>query len=178
VRLLDDQGELLDFQTLTVPVEPDGTESVTLEWEAEEGTHAFTVEAGDDTKIVPLLVEENLEPLADISIVGLDEGEEPQFTVGERIHFVGLGSDPEGEAVTYAWNFGDGGTSDEVEPEHKYDKAGTYTVTVTVTDARGASSTSTFDVEVVNESTPALGAFAIFLVVLVSALVAIVLRKR
>jgi hypothetical protein len=178
VRLLDDSGDILDFHTLTVPVEPDMTETVILEWEAEEGAHIFTVEAGDDTRVITILAEENFAPLADISIVGLDKGDGAEFQVGERIHFVGMGSDPEGEAVTYSWNFGDGGTSEEVEPEHRYEKVGTYTVTVTVTDARGATSTSTVQVDVLPESTPGLAIFTIVLVILVAALMAIIVRKR
>jgi hypothetical protein len=40
---------------------------------------------------------------------------------------------------SYAWNFGDDGTSTEANPFHVYHAAGTYTVTLKVTDDRGAS---------------------------------------
>ena len=178
VRLLDASGALITFHTLTVPLGPDQTESVNLEWASEEGAHTFTIEAGDTKKQVPVLVEKNLPPIASITVLGLDEGDKAEFTEGERIHFISLGSDPEGEAVTYSWNFGDGGTSEDVEPEHKYEKAGTYTATVTVTDARGATGIATFDVEVTDRSTPGLAAFTIIVVVLISALVAAAVRKR
>jgi gliding motility-associated-like protein len=36
---------------------------------------------------------------------------------------------------TYAWDFGDGGTSTQTNPTHGYSAAGTYTVTLSVTDA-------------------------------------------
>ncbi|MCK5252016.1 MAG: hypothetical protein KAQ96_03670, partial [Thermoplasmata archaeon] len=91
VRLLDASGDLITFHTLTVPLQPDQTESVILEWASEEGAHTFTVEAGDATMQVPVMVEENLSPVASISIVGLDEGDKAEFTEGERIHFIGLG---------------------------------------------------------------------------------------
>jgi hypothetical protein len=178
VRLLDAKGDLLTFHTLTTPLEPGGTERVTLEWEPDHGSFVLTVEAGDDTMSISVHVEENFAPVAVIEVLGLEDGDPVEFLVDERIHFVGMGSDPEGETVTYSWNFGDGATSDEVEPEHKYDKAGTYEVTVTVTDARGASSTSTLEVEVREGSVPGLAAFTIILVVLVSALVATVLNRR
>jgi PKD repeat protein len=35
--------------------------------------------------------------------------------------------------VTYAWDFGDGGTSDEANPQHTYNNPGSYDVTLTVT---------------------------------------------
>jgi uncharacterized membrane protein len=37
----------------------------------------------------------------------------------------------------YQWDFGDGATSEETGPWHKYTKPGDYTVTVKVTDAKG-----------------------------------------
>jgi probable HAF family extracellular repeat protein len=61
------------------------------------------------------------------------------------VTFDGTGtSDPDGDALTYSWNFGDdsplgGGTN----PVHEYEAWGTYTVTLTVTDAAGLSSAST-----------------------------------
>tara|TARA_Y100001935_G_scaffold251458_1_gene253413 strand:- start:24306 stop:29834 length:5529 start_codon:yes stop_codon:yes gene_type:complete len=45
--------------------------------------------------------------------------------------------DPNGAIVSYAWNFGDGATSDEQHPTHMYDAVGDYTVTLIVTDNEG-----------------------------------------
>jgi len=42
-------------------------------------------------------------------------------------------------ADSYAWNFGDGGTSNEANPVHVYDQSGAYTVTLTVTNDCGAA---------------------------------------
>ncbi len=47
--------------------------------------------------------------------------------------------DPEGQALTYSWNFGDGGTSNQANPLHTYQIAGSYTATLTVTDTEGGS---------------------------------------
>lgn len=38
--------------------------------------------------------------------------------------------------VTYSWNFGDGGTSTEENPNHTYETMGEYTATLTVTDSK------------------------------------------
>ncbi len=40
---------------------------------------------------------------------------------------------------TYAWDFGDGATSTEVNPTHTYEEPGTYEATLTVTDAAGTT---------------------------------------
>lgn len=41
--------------------------------------------------------------------------------------------------VTWAWSFGDGGTSTLQNPSHTYTTAGTYTVTLTATNAAGSN---------------------------------------
>jgi PKD repeat protein len=48
-------------------------------------------------------------------------------------------NDPDGSIVTYAWDFGDGGSSTEANPSHTYSDVGTYSATLTVTDDDNAS---------------------------------------
>lgn len=67
-------------------------------------------------------------------------------------------------ANTYFWDFGDGKTSTEFEPEHSYEAVdGTYTVTLTVSDAKGLSDTYSEVVNIVdNGITPAIELFEVY----------------
>ena len=56
-------------------------------------------------------------------------------------------SDPDGDALTYAWTFGDGASSSEVNPTHTYTEPGVYQATLTVTDTAGAAAAASVTVE-------------------------------
>ena len=65
----------------------------------------------------------------------------PYSSDGGTVHFDGSRSvDLDGDALSYAWDFGDGATGSGVAPTHDYQIDGSYTVTLVVTDSRGASS--------------------------------------
>lgn len=57
-------------------------------------------------------------------------------------------------ATTYAWDFGDGNTSTEVDPINTYPGEGTYTVTLTASDALGVTSTVSQTITVVEPAAP------------------------
>ena len=60
------------------------------------------------------------------------------------ITFDGSGSfDPDGNIVSYDWDFGDGNTGTGVSPTNTYAAAGDYTVTLVVTDDAGDTGTDT-----------------------------------
>jgi PKD repeat protein len=64
------------------------------------------------------------------------------------VSFSGAGStDPEGGALTYSWNFGDGATATGISPSHTFVAAGgapaRFDVTLTVTDPAGMSHQTT-----------------------------------
>ena len=68
-------------------------------------------------------------------------------------------SDPDGDVLTYAWDFGDGTTGTGKTPQHTYADNGNYVVTLTVTDPAGAEASTTTAVTVFNVA-PTVAAFA------------------
>lgn len=74
------------------------------------------------------VTEQNRAPIADAD--GPYSG-----VAGLPISFDGSGSsDPDGDALTYAWDFGDGGTATGSMASHSYAVGGSYAVALTVTD--------------------------------------------
>ena len=68
---------------------------------------------------------------------------------GKAITFVNNGTaDPDGDRMTYLWEFGDGTTSNEVTTMHVFEMPGIYLVNLTVTDKRGGSSIEQYIVTV------------------------------
>ncbi|MCC6651809.1 MAG: PQQ-dependent sugar dehydrogenase, partial [Candidatus Eisenbacteria bacterium] len=61
--------------------------------------------------------------------------------------------DPDSDSLTYAWAFGDGGSSSQPSPLHTYQVAGAYTASLTVTDGNGGSSLATVGITVGSVST-------------------------
>lgn len=64
-------------------------------------------------------------------------------------------------ATDFMWDFGDGGTSTELDPSHIFPDEGTYTVSLTVSDKLGV--TDTFTSEVVVEEPPVPAAITPFI---------------
>ena len=80
---------------------------------------------------------ENKNPIAD-SIVN------QSILWGTPVSFSGSGFDPEGDSITYHWNFGDNTTSTVQNATHTYENVGTYTVSFRVKDYFGAYSVSRY----------------------------------
>ena len=87
-----------------------------------------------------------------ISSVPISNPGGPYFgNVNQALNFDGSGSSaPSGKSlVSFAWNFGDGGTAAGAKPSHTYTVAGNYTATLTVTDSSGAIATNSVAVLIV-----------------------------
>lgn len=70
---------------------------------------------------------------------------------GSVINFdAGGSSDPEGDALQYVWNFGDGNLGRGLTATHTYIDDGSYPVTLTVVDAFGGIATTSLTVEIAN----------------------------
>ncbi|WP_037901999.1 MULTISPECIES: PQQ-dependent sugar dehydrogenase [Streptomyces] len=68
-----------------------------------------------------------------------------------RVRFSSEGtSDQDGDALTYRWDFGDGGTSTAANPTHRYRKNGTYTATLTAEDPSGRTGSASVQIVVGN----------------------------
>ncbi|MDX3070914.1 ThuA domain-containing protein [Streptomyces sp. NPDC088354] len=68
-----------------------------------------------------------------------------------KVTFSSAGTtDPDGDALTYAWDFGDGGTSTAADPAHTYRTNGTYTANLTVKDPTGRTASASVQVVVGN----------------------------
>jgi regulation of enolase protein 1 (concanavalin A-like superfamily)/type 1 glutamine amidotransferase len=68
--------------------------------------------------------------------------------VGDPVAFMATGTDADGDTLTYAWDFGDGGTATTKDAMHTYTTAGVWHAKVTVTDGRGGSATAILQVNV------------------------------
>ncbi|OHU90554.1 MULTISPECIES: PKD domain-containing protein [Pseudoalteromonas] len=82
-----------------------------------------------------------------------DSGNQPPFAningqnkyeaVGHALQLTSFGSnDPDGEVMSYLWDFGDGTQASTANPIHTYSEVGTYNISLTVTDNTGWSTTA------------------------------------
>lgn len=70
------------------------------------------------------------------------------------VRFTATASDPDGQIVSYRWEFGDGTGSSEISPQHIYSQPGSFTARVTVTDSGGATATAAVTISVTGGAPP------------------------
>lgn len=83
------------------------------------------------------------------AVISIQSGQLTAYT-NTTINFDGREShDPDGDSLTYLWNFGDGEISTSANPGlHKFGSVGTYVVRLTVVDTQGAINTASTSVQV------------------------------
>lgn len=127
--------------------------------DAEKGTHTYQypgtylvkltvidAEGSFDSQEIAIEVT-NAPPIANFSAT------DDAPTVGDTVEFDASGSyDPNGEVVSYKWDFGDGTTGEGVKVSHSYANTGYYVITLTVTDDAGAVGTARHAVNVQEKS--------------------------
>lgn len=75
------------------------------------------------------------------------------------VHFEARASDPDGDPLTYRWDFGDGSTvSNSAHTHHSYTAPGNYTATLKVTDGKGGELNRSFPISVSNGQAPTVTA--------------------
>lgn len=105
-------------------------------------SHAYSTPG---TYTVTLIVNYNNCADTATSTVTVNQGPTVQFTANSTLScttpFTVQFNNTTTGAVSYSWNFGDGGTSTAQNPSHTYTSFGNYTVTLTATAANGCTKT-------------------------------------
>ncbi|MGB7157671.1 MAG: DNRLRE domain-containing protein [Tepidisphaeraceae bacterium] len=113
-----DTLDVLDFD-----IAPDGT--------------LWTLSVGGNIRRIRFVGQANRAPVANAS-ANQTSGNTPLV-----VNFSAAGStDPDGDSLTYSWNFGDGTTGAGLNVQKTYANAGTYNAVLTVSDGRGGSNSS------------------------------------
>lgn len=85
----------------------------------------------DDDIVRVKIIPTNLPPTASIQL------SPARGTIGAALSFTAVASDPESQPLTYAWDFGDGATSNQAQASHAFAKPGAHSVKLIVADAQG-----------------------------------------
>ena len=153
------QGSAILFDG-SASFDPDG-DALTYSWDFGDGnlgsgvspSHSYAV-AGDYTVRLtvndgtvnspPSTTTANIASLSGNQVPTADAGGPYSGVEGSAILFDGSASfDPDGDALTYSWDFGDGNLGSGMSPSHSYAVAGDYTVRLTVNDGTVNSPSST-----------------------------------
>ena len=115
---------------------------------ADDGIYYVSLVIKDDdgatTNITKDISISNVKPIANF------EWHPEKPTDLDMVAFKDLSVDADGYIVNYTWDFGDGNTSYERNPKHKYAKNGIYEVKLTIKDDDNATSSITKEIVILN----------------------------
>lgn len=74
--------------------------------------------------------------------------------VGDQVTFSAIASDPDGDPLSFAWNFGDGATGTGASVTHIFAAEGVFTVRLTVSDGNGGTASASQAVTVTRRNQP------------------------
>lgn len=132
--------------------------------EVDGDADGFTVTGGDcndaDGAVNPAASEIIDNGIDDDCNANTEDADQPPVANFFSVPFLGVpgepmmlndnSTDPNGDIVSYLWDFGDGSpTSSEQNPTHTFAQAVTYEVTLTVTDSQGNTDAISLPVEIV-----------------------------
>jgi hypothetical protein len=81
----------------------------------------------------------------------------PSGTAGQTLAFSVAASDPDGDALQFAWDFGDGTVGTGAQSTHAFAAAGIHTVVLHVSDEAGVATTRTFSIAVTGAAAATTG---------------------
>jgi PKD repeat protein len=139
-RVLLDASKSYDIDKHALSFEwlfPDGStnSNATFFWDApSDGVHFITLTIDDGQSLANSKISESVKVLINRPPVAVVDSLVEACT-GQTILFNGSRSyDPDGDALKFLWDFGDGKTSSETDPAHTYIKPGQYSVVLKVDD--------------------------------------------
>jgi hypothetical protein len=154
----DKDGASTQASAILTITEPDGTDGIVTPTTPSDGTTPTitptTPSDGATPTITPTTPSDGATPTATPTTPA---GENRSPTAEIEVHlrskngliygFDGSQStDPDGDIVSYQWDFGDGATGEGVEIIHEYEDLGPHNVTLTVTDNQNAQGSATVEV--------------------------------
>jgi PKD repeat protein len=111
------------------------------------GSHPITLRVIDDSGRADAVMR----------VVVVDKSEPPRAgfaytpptpAVRDPIYFTDRSTDTDGEIRSWEWDFGDGATSHEQSPTHRFERVGRYAVTLRVVDDAGLTSAATQSLDI------------------------------
>jgi PKD repeat protein len=117
-----------------------------------------------DTCLIAVL---NRAPIASFTYTPTD------ITIQDAVNFIDTSQDTDGSIVSWYWDFGDGTTSTDRNPTHKYSSEGNYTVTLTVTDNDGAQNVTSKTITVKGMPFYSQPWFPIVIIIIIAVIVVI-----